>query len=52
MNDIRIREVHEHCHKVGKSLVEGRDIRVGRQPKTCPEAIQQRMGHLVHDDVV
>jgi hypothetical protein len=44
--------VHEHRHKVGKALMEGRDVRVCRQPKARPEAIQQRMGHLVHDDVV
>jgi hypothetical protein len=30
MNDIGIRKVHEHGDKVGKSLMKGGDIRMGR----------------------
>ncbi len=42
----------EQRHDVGKAFVEGEDVDVRRLEEQRPQAIHDRVGHLVRDDVV
>ena len=52
LDDVRVREVEEQRHEIGEPFVERRHVDVGRDEKHRPQAVEQRVRGLVHDDVV
>ena len=48
----RVGEVLEERHDVGERLMECVDVRVGRLVEARVDAVEQRVRHLVRDDVV
>ncbi len=52
LEDGRVGEMLEEGHDVGKGLVEGMHVRVGRLAKARMNAVEKGVGRLVGDDVV
>ena len=47
-----VREVTEQRHDIGEGLVERRNVRVGLLHEESADAVDDGVGHLVHDDVM
>ena len=52
LDDVHVGEVEKQRDEIGKPFVEGRHVHIGRQEKHRPQAIEQRVRRLVHDDVM